>query len=52
MELTIKSVNSPPWRREKVGVRKLTTEHMSKYKPPKEQKRLKIQNRNKRAASF
>jgi hypothetical protein len=42
---------SPPWKRDKFRL-KLVTEHMSKYRPPKEQKRLKVQNRYKRAISF
>lgn len=43
--------NSPPWKRDKFKLR-LITEHMSKYKCPKEQKRLKVQNRYKRSISF
>ncbi len=50
--MEVRITSSPPWKREKLAIRKLTTEHMSKYKPPKEQKRLRIQNRYKRAVSF
>jgi len=52
MEVSVVVKSSPPWKREKIGIRRFTTEHMSKYKSPKEQKRLKIQNRGKRATSF